>query len=77
MEVSSPGLGRTLKKDKDFVREMGKEVEVKLYKAIEKRKDFSGTLVAFDKDMLTIEEDGNTLTFSRKDIANVRLAIDF
>jgi len=34
-------------------------------------------LVAFDKDMLTIEEDGNTLTFSRKDIANVRLAIDF
>ncbi len=77
LEVSSPGLGRTLKKDKDFVREMGKEVEVKLYKAIEKRKDFSGTLVAFDKDMLTIEEDGNTLTFSRKDIANVHLAIDF
>ena len=66
-----------MKKDKDFVREMGKEVEVKLYKAIEKRKDLSGTLVAFDKDMLTIEEDGNTLTFSRKDIANVRLAIDF
>ena len=44
LEVSSPGLGRTLKKDKDFLRELGKEVELKLYKAREGVKDFEGVL---------------------------------
>mgnify|MGYP000890384265 CR=1 FL=1 len=42
LEVSSPGLGRPLKKEKDYVRSMGKEVEVRLYKAIDRQKEFTG-----------------------------------
>ena len=76
LEVSSPGLGRTLKKDRDFVREMGKAVEIKLYKAIDKRKDFSGILKSFDDDNITIEEDSKDISFLRKDIALIRLSIE-
>lgn len=78
LEVSSPGLGRPLKKDKDYVRSMGSEVEIRLYKAVEKQKEFTGILVDFDKNNVTIEvEDGETRTFSRTDIALIRLAFDF
>ena len=77
LEVSSPGLGRPLKKDKDFNRSIGEEVEIKLYKAIEKRKDFKGILKSFDADTVTIDEEGNEISFNRKDIAIIRLAFDF
>ena len=59
LEVSSPGLGRTLKKDKDFKRELGKEVELKTFKAINKQKEFLGILENFDADtvkMLSLVE---------------------
>lgn len=77
LEVSSPGLGRPLKKDKDFNRSIGEEVEIKLYKAIEKRKDFKGILKSFDADTVTIDEEANEISFNRKDIAIIRLAFDF
>lgn len=78
LEVSSPGLGRPLKKDKDFTRSIGEVIEIKLYKAINKQKEFEGVLTAFSKETITIEcEDGEEMTFDRNDIALVRLAIDF
>lgn len=78
LEVSSPGLGRTLKKDKDFKRSIGEAVEFKLYKAINKRKDFDGILTDFDAEKVYIEmEDGTVKEFLRSDIALIRLAIDF
>ena len=78
LEVSSPGLGRPLKKDKDFDRSIGKEVELKLYRAIEKQKDFSGILVSYNEETVNIEiEDGKEITFNRSDIAIIRLAFDF
>ena len=78
LEVSSPGLGRPLKKDKDFNRNLGNEVEVRLYKAINKQKEFAGILTAFDKDTVTIEqEDGEEIIFNRQEIALIRLALDF
>lgn len=78
LEISSPGLGRPLKKDKDFERSLGEEVEVKLYKALEGQKEFSGTLEAYDADTVTLGFEGNTkTTFERKNIALIRLAIDF
>ena len=49
LEVSSPGLGRPLKKDKDFDRNMGSEVEIRLYKAQNGSKEFTGILKAYDK----------------------------
>ncbi len=78
LEVSSPGLGRQLKKDKDFARSIGEDVEIKLYKALNKQKELFGILKNFDKDTVTIElEDESELTIERKDIAIIRLGIDF
>ena len=77
LEVSSPGLGRPLKKPKDFERSIGKEVEIKLYKAINRQKDFEGTLIGYDDDVVTISVDGDNITFNRSDIALVRLAFEF
>ncbi|MBO6154076.1 MAG: ribosome maturation factor RimP [Lachnospiraceae bacterium] len=76
-EVSSPGLGRPLKKDKDLDRSIGKDVDIHTYKAIDKQKDFTGTLKSYDKDSIIIEIDGNDLTFNRSDISLIRLAFDF
>ena len=77
LEVSSPGLGRTLKKDKHLARSIDEEVEVKLFKAIDKCKEFTGILVGFDADTLTIREEDGERTFQRSDIALIRLTIDF
>ena len=80
LEVSSPGLGRTLKKDKDFARSIGEEVELKLklYKAVEGQKEFSGMLKGYDEKTVTIGfEENEELIFERKNISLIRLAIDF
>ncbi len=77
-EVSSPGLGRQLKKDKDFTRSIGQEVEIKLYKGINKQKEFAGFLKDFNKDILVIELDnGETMEIERANIAIVKLAVHF
>ena len=78
LEVSSPGLDRPLKKEKDFARSIGKDVEVKLFKAINKEKEFYGILSAYDESSLTITtEDQKEQTFEKADIALIRLAFDF
>lgn len=78
LEVSSPGLGRPLKKEKDFARHLGEEVEVHTYRAIEKQKVFTGSLTAYDKESITIEfEDKSIMKFIRTDVSLVRLAFDF
>lgn len=78
LEVSSPGLGRPLKKEKDFARSLGKDVEVRLYHPINKQKEFTGTLKAYDADTVTLSmEDGNDLALAKSDIALIRLAFDF
>lgn len=78
LEVSSPGLGRPLKKDKDFVRSLGESVEVRLFRAVEKQKEFTGILKAWDKDTVTLEfEDEAAFVIERSNIALIRLAFDF
>ena len=77
LEVSSPGLGRPLKKPKDFERSIGKEVEVKLYRSINRQKDFEGTLESYSDTQVTIKVDEEEITFERSDIALIRLAFDF
>lgn len=75
LEVSSPGLGRTLKKDRHLRASLGEEVEIKLYKPIEKCKEFAGVLEGFDDETLTVREGDTPRTFKRSDIALVRLAL--
>ena len=74
LEVSSPGLDRALKKEKDFKREMGKKVDITLYKPIDGEKNITGVLTGYAKDTITIDE---TRELPLKDIALVRLHIDF
>ena len=77
-EVSSPGLGRPLKKDKDFQRSLGEEVEIRTYRPIDRQKEFVGELKAYDKESVTIVYGDDTeQTFQRQEIALIRLALDF
>ena len=78
LEVSSPGLRRPLKKDRDFERSLGESVEVRLYRAIDRQKEFTGILKAWNKETVTLEfEDEAVLDIDRDNIALIRLAFDF
>ena len=78
LEISSPGLDRTLKKDRDFIREAGKLVEVKLFKAIEKYgKEFVSKLNGLNGNMVLLEIDGDLLEIDKKSIAKINLYIEF
>lgn len=78
LEVSSPGLGRPLKKERDFERSLGEEVEIRTYRMIEKQKEFRGILKAYDKGTVTIvTEEEEEQVFERENIALIRLAFDF
>ncbi|MBQ4282893.1 MAG: ribosome maturation factor RimP [Lachnospira sp.] len=73
-EVSSPGLMRPLKKEKDYIRSVGKLIDVKTYSPIEKRKEFTGILKAFDEKSVTVDCDGAEVIFEKSNIAMIRLA---
>ena len=77
LEVSSPGLDRPLKTDKDLERNMGKEVEVSLYKAINNQKNYEGNLLAYNKETITIKTIDSEKILDRKDISIIRLTIKF
>ena len=77
LEISSPGLDRPLKKEKDFKRSLGKLVEIRTYRPIEKQKEFCGILNAYDSNSVTIDENGTERVFDKKDTALIRLAIEF
>ncbi|MFA9463759.1 MAG: ribosome maturation factor RimP [Velocimicrobium sp.] len=86
LEVSSPGLGRQLKKDKDFIRSIGQDIDIKLYKNMKfmlqgkevSVKEVTGTLKEYNADAIIISlETEETIEISRKDIAIVKLALDF
>ena len=77
LEVSSPGLDRVLKKDREFERFKGRLVDVKLYKAVEGEKNYTATLVGKTDDTLYLEDEGVKLEFDMKNVAVVRLAIVF
>lgn len=88
LEVSSPGLGRQLKKEKDFKRSMGEEVDVKFYSTRKipggkngkevSVKEITGVLSAYDTDSITLETDFDpAYVISREEIATVKLTIDF
>lgn len=78
LEVSSPGLGRPLKKEKDFARSLGRDVEIHLYRLRDGSKEYTGTLDSYDEGTVTItSEESGTLTFDKSEIALIRLAFDF
>ena len=77
LEVSSPGLGRALKKERHFEKSIGQEVEVKTYKAIDKEKQFVGILQSYEDGVITISTEKKEMKFEKADVASVRLTFDF
>lgn len=77
LEVSSPGIDRILKKDFEYIKYRGRLVDIKLYKPIDKVKQFQGKLIGLADDKIVIEESGKEISFERKDVAVCRLAVEF
>lgn len=77
LEVSSPGLGRALKKDRHFAKSLGRQVELKLYKPADGGREFEGVLQGFDGETVTLLTQQGERKFPRSEIAVVRLALDF
>ena len=78
LEVGSAGADRALKKPEHFAQCMGQEVDVKLYRPREGRKEFTGTLAGYDQGNVTVTQpDGAEVVFEKKEIALVRLHLDF
>ena len=75
LEVTSPGIDRELKREKDFIRFMGRDVDAKLYKALDGNKVISGKLSEYNDGNIKIESDGKTIELTKSQIASVRLAI--
>lgn len=77
LEVSSPGIDRILKKDFEYIKYKGRLVEIKLYKPIDKVKQMQGNLVGLIDGKIVIEENGQEISFDKKDVASCRLAVVF
>ena len=77
LSVSSLGLDRPLKKDRDFLRQLGKDIEVRLYAPQDGKKEFTGALSAFDADSMTVQTASGERRFLRKDVAMARPKLDF
>ena len=77
LEVSSPGLDRVLKKDKDLVRYNGRDVDIQLFKPINGSKQFTGVLEGFTDTTIDFTINGENMTFERSAIAQIRLHLDF
>lgn len=72
-EVSSAGLDRTLRKAEHFSACMGQTVDVKLYRAVGGRKEYTGTLTGWQDGAVSVDGE----TFEKKDVAQVRLHVTF
>lgn len=77
LNVSSLGLDRPFKTDKDFMRNIGELVEARLFKPVDKKKVFEGTLLKFDSNIITLMVDGKEIELDRKIISKISKVIEF
>lgn len=77
LEVSSPGIDRPLKKDKDYEKALNTKITISLYAKIDGKKEFTGTLKQADSKEVVLETEDGLQTFSRKDIAKAVPVIEF
>lgn len=78
LEVSSPGLDRPLKTDKDLKRNLGKDIEIKLYKTFNDRKNYEGKLEDFNNgEIIILDEMNNNIKIPKELVSIIKLAIKF
>jgi len=77
LEVSSPGIERTIARPEHFVAMLGREVEVKLYAPIDGLKLFRAVLDGYDDGVVTFRVGNDTLSLEREKLARVRTVYDF
>lgn len=77
LEVSSPGLDRPLKTDKDLKRNLGKDIEISLYKPLDNRKKYEGKLMDFTEEKIIIEVNENLIEIPKDAISVIKLAFKF
>ena len=77
LEVSSPGLDRALRKDRDFTRHIGDKIEISTFAAINGKKSTVGTLVGLNNGDISIDIDGTEMKIPRNQTSQVRLHVDF
>lgn len=73
-EVSSPGLTRPLKKEKDYEKSIGRLIDIRLYKPVEGKKEYTGVLKEYNKDVIMIEADNSMITIERSNLSMIRWA---
>jgi len=72
LEVSSCGLERILRKDSHLQEQIGNEIEVKLYRPVEKKKQFQGTLMDFNEEKVILQIDEEKVELERKNISQIK-----
>jgi len=77
LEVSSPGLDRLLKKERDFLRNKGKRIQIKTFLPINNKKQFSGTIKNFMNETLFLEDTSGIVEIKLDKIAQAKLIIEF
>ena len=77
LEVSSPGLERLLRKEKHFLKNIGKEITLKLYRPVNKKREFTGILKSFENNKIALEVEKEILEFELKDTVSVNTVFNF
>lgn len=77
LEVSSPGADRQLTTEREFLYYIGRDVDVKLYKAENGKKEFSAVLTGFNDGVVTLETDGSEMKLPVKQAAYIKLSFSF
>ena len=77
LEVSSPGINRPLRKEKDFVRAVGKKVKVKMITPMNGRRNFTGYLKDFEEGIVYIEMDGGPIALPWAEVDKANLVYEF
>lgn len=78
LEVSSTGIEKVLRKDKHLRAHIGEEIEIKLFKPLEGKKELTGTLEGFDENNVTLKiKDNSNINLARKDISLIKTVYDW
>lgn len=78
LEVSSPGIDRALKRDSEYIKYKGRLVDIKLFKAVDGLKEYSGELIGLiDNNVVILDAQGNELRFPKNEVSTTRLSVVF